>query len=187
MHNQAIKYAHFVRRTSFHSAAYGGRYASPSLMKYLSLFLFIVLLSGCAGGHYYVQDDDPNRTLKVLYKDEHLWIAIHAMNGSTSSLMFAARTDNNDVSLTVESVTLSIQADENHVTPTTSTFAPRSVALTKGEMYSMTATYEFLAPPEEIRAHIQLRAVSDGQEISIDEIITLNIVEYGFWGALMSI
>src|SRR5690625_4062037 len=25
MHNQAIKYAHFVRRTSFHSAAYGRR------------------------------------------------------------------------------------------------------------------------------------------------------------------
>lgn len=26
MHNQAIKFAHFVRRTSFHSAAYGGHY-----------------------------------------------------------------------------------------------------------------------------------------------------------------
>jgi|GEM_PF-1815729 hypothetical protein len=24
LHNQAIKFAHFVRQTSFHSAAYGG-------------------------------------------------------------------------------------------------------------------------------------------------------------------
>lgn len=29
MYNQAIKFTHFVRRTSFHSAAYGGRYAKP--------------------------------------------------------------------------------------------------------------------------------------------------------------
>ncbi len=28
MYNQAIKFTHFVRRTSFHSAAYGGRYNS---------------------------------------------------------------------------------------------------------------------------------------------------------------
>lgn len=33
MHNQAIKFAAFGRRTSFHSAVYGGRYAQVWLAK----------------------------------------------------------------------------------------------------------------------------------------------------------
>lgn len=155
-------------------------------MKYFLISLFILFISGCAGGHYYVRDDDPNRTMKVLYENEKIWIAINAMNGTSSSLMFAARTEEH-VSVKVESVTLSIEADGNNVEPATSTIAPRSITLSKGQMYSMRATYQFVTPPEEVRAKIELRVTSGGDEVLIDEIISLSIVEYGFWEALMSI
>ncbi|WP_345552535.1 hypothetical protein [Microbulbifer aestuariivivens] len=156
-------------------------------MKYFLTCLLLLFVSGCAGGHYYVRDDDPNRTMKTLYKDEQLWIAINPMNGRSSLLMFAARSDDKDISVTVDSVTLTIQGDDNYVRPTKSTFYPKLITLTKGQMYSMVATYNFIAPPDVINAHITLIAKSGGQEISIDETINLNIVEYGFWGALMSI
>ena len=156
-------------------------------MRIFVTLIFLFYLSGCTGQYYYVREDDPNRTYKVVYEDENLWLALHPMNGSNSSLMFSSRAEGNGINVEVESASISIIADGKSIEPISSTFGEKSITLKKGKIYSMVAKYQFPTPPEVIGARLKVRASSNGNEISIDEVVNVNIVEYGFWGALMSI
>ncbi|SMF46586.1 hypothetical protein SAMN02745866_02977 [Alteromonadaceae bacterium Bs31] len=156
-------------------------------MRIFIAIFFSFVIAGCSGQHYYVRQDDPNRNYKVVYEDEILWLALHPMNGSNSSLMFSSRAEYKEISVKIQDVSLSVIADGKSVEPVSTTFNAETVILNRGEIYSMVAKYNFSAPPEFIKARLQLTASSSGSEISIDEVVKLEIVEYGFWGALMSI
>ena len=163
------------------------RYASLSPMRMFVTIIFLFYLSGCAGQYYYVREHDSNRTYKVVYEDENLWLALHPMSGSNSSLMFSSRAESNGINVEIKFASISIIADGKSIEPISTTFGEKSITLEKGKIYSMVAKYQFPTPPEAIEARLKIRASLSGSEISIDEVVNVNIVEYGFWGALMSI